>query len=1000
MTSNTYQTERRRGDFINLKTNLPDVEINPKLYKLKRLNVSEIINQPANVVKKFSISSFAGAMRRGFLNTSSMLRGKDLNRTEADLTPFNTMEVLSESSFTSNLLDSARTTTYSTGLNLGLKNSVSNNIKKDRNENTFKMLVKEDYSGYIKILKRIYPSFRFNHYNKINNEYSEYYKKYGEEGDIVNRNFIKKDKKEGEYKKSNLLDILGVQENITDDPKKFRIKTDFLKRGDPYELRMIKEDLSFKTGVIDKELNQILESQANILYNYIENNIDLKNQINDFSLEMKNKIDFQKKLSKNYINNSSKLFLKESKKKQIQKLLIPLKILRDLGMCMKQLKFISLSENDNKIKQISDSTNVAREKLKLLKKYGVKSQKGNVIFEIESKIQTYENEGEIKLNDQLAENFERLINLTLIYDQKDEIYNKIIKNSDIINKKSYNISKENNTSQNFKYNEEDFELINAEQNIYIKYLLIYNNNKENNKLYNLLISILDMFDIIIKDNMDISSIVDIFKNLFKKIITKNFEIIEGLSQNKLINVKIISNCYSNILSNFCYTIELIQTNFGLNGRRIFNDAIEMMKTEMDNFIKMLILADLHEKNIEFDNSWVVFLKEESNLKKLTNIYFRNSKLNWSNMVVNLYQNYVLNFKDIKTRELTEEYKELLWDQLTNIEVEYQKMFDVLNTRQKINKLIIEPDKIIFIPENQNKNTNNTIEENKEEKNMYLLLENEKNENDKKHRISKFSYCYIKYMYEYLVVYTYSPDEIKDSIINQIMKLTKDILTYSKEIIIDNEKGKINNVKQLTEKETALYCSDLVIIQKCLQNFIDAKNFGNVILPNLKDTIDTLNSLKSTCYDVIIQLTKEISSSFISEFNTLNFNNYKTFPNAKEYNSYTKKLKIFKRIYDNLGNAFIADDINRLFTHIFTDMFNQFKKCVEEKGIIEDDTQLKQFRSELTYIKKVFKLFSLIDCTKYKEIIDELSTKANPNKLPKKKKKAKAAKEEDKEDNED
>ena len=1000
MTSNTYQTERRRGDFINLKTNLPDVEINPKLYKLKRLNVSEIINQPANVVKKFSISSFAGAMRRGFLNTSSMLRGKDLNRTEADLTPFNTMEVLSESSFTSNLLDSARTTTYSTGLNLGLKNSVSNNIKKDRNENTFKMLVKEDYSGYIKILKRIYPSFRFNHYNKINNEYSEYYKKYGEEGDIVNRNFIKKEKKEGEYKKSNLLDILGVQENITDDPKKFRIKTDFLKRGDPYELRMIKEDLSFKTGVIDKELNQILESQANILYNYIENNIDLKNQINDFSLEMKNKIDFQKKLSKNYINNSSKLFLKESKKKQIQKLLIPLKILRDLGMCMKQLKFISLSENDNKIKQISDSTNVAREKLKLLKKYGVKSQKGNVIFEIESKIQTYENEGEIKLNDQLAENFERLINLTLIYDQNDEIYNKIIKNSDIINKKSYNTSKENNTSQNFKYNEEDFELINAEQNIYIKYLLIYNNNKENNKLYNLLISILDMFDIIIKDNMDISSIVDIFKNLFKKIITKNFEIIEGLSQNKLINVKIISNCYSNILSNFCYTIELIQTNFGLNGRRIFNDAIEMMKTEMDNFIKMLILADLHEKNIEFDNSWVVFLKEESNLKILTNIYFRNSKLNWSNMVVNLYQNYVLNFKDIKTKELTEEYKELLWDQLTNIEVEYQKMFDVLNTRQNINKLIIEPDKIIFIPENQNKNTNNTIEENKEEKNMYLLLENEKNENDKKHRISKFSYCYIKYMYEYLVVYTYSPDEIKDSIINQIMKLTKDILTYSKEIIIDNEKGKINNVKQLTEKETALYCSDLVIIQKCLQNFIDAKNFGNVILPNLKDTIDTLNSLKSTCYDVIIQLTKEYSSSFISEFNTLNFNNYKTFPNAKEYNSYTKKLKIFKRIYDNLGNAFIADDINRLFTHIFTDMFNQFKKCVEEKGIIEDDTQLKQFRSELTYIKKVFKLFSLIDCTKYKEIIDELSTKANPNKLPKKKKKAKAAKEEDKEDNED
>ena len=294
-------------------------------------------------------------MRKGILNTSSMIRGKDLNKTEADLTPFNTMKVLSESSFNGNPLDSVRTT-YSTGLDFNLKNHMNksnknNNynsqIKNDKNGNTFKMLVKEDYSGYIQILKRIYPSFHFNHYNRISNGYYEYYKKYGEEGDIVNRNFIKIEKKGGDYKKSNLLDILGVQENITDDPKIFKIKTDFLKRTDPFELKMIKEDLSFKTGVIDKELNHILESQANILYNYIENNIDLKNQINNFSIEMKNKIDFQKKLSRNYINNSSKLFLKENKKKQIQKLLVPLKILRELGIVMKQLKFISLSENDN-----------------------------------------------------------------------------------------------------------------------------------------------------------------------------------------------------------------------------------------------------------------------------------------------------------------------------------------------------------------------------------------------------------------------------------------------------------------------------------------------------------------------------------------------------------------------------------------------------------------------------------------------------------------------------
>ena len=83
------------------------------------------------------------------------------------------------------------------------------------------------------------------------------------------------------------------------------------------------------------------------------------------------------------------------------------------------------------------------------------------------------------------------------------------------------------------------------------------------------------------------------------------------------------------------------------------------------------------------------------------------------------------------------------------------------------------------------------------------------------------------------------------------------------------------------------------------------------------------------------------------------------------------------------------------------MFSIFKKSVLDKGIIEKDDQLKQFRNEMNYIKKVFKFFSIIDCSKYKEILDELSIKVNPDKIPKKKKKTKHIKEEDKNDeNED
>ena len=43
----------------------------------------------------------------------------------------------------------------------------------------------------------------------------------------------------------------------------------------------------------------------------------------------------------------------------------------------------------------------------------------------------------------------------------------------------------------------------------------------------------------------------------------------------------------------------------------------------------------------------------------------------------------------------------------------------------------------------------------------------------------------------------------------------------KKIKTNNESGKIKE-KQITEKETALYYSDLIIIQKFLKNFIEVK----------------------------------------------------------------------------------------------------------------------------------------------------------------------------------
>ena len=960
--------ERKKGEPICLKTNLKNITLPERLRTLKRQSVTELINKPHPKSKKFSISSFAGAMRKGILNTSQIMRGQDLNRTEADLTPFNTMEVLTEPNF-QNSLNSSRS---------------SNKTARSR-QNTFKMLIKEDYTGYIKILKRIYPSFKFNHYNRISNEYLEYFKKYGEEGDINNRNFRPVDinqNKNKEYKKSNLLDILGTQEKIEVEPELFKIKKDFLSRSDPYEINMIKEDLSFKTGVIDKELNHILQSQANQLYNYIEKNIDLTKLVEKYYIEIKNKKEYQKKIYKSYTDNSINLLLKENKKKQIINLLVPLKILNELRKKMIELEYISSSNNDNKIKQISDSTNIAKEKIRLLKKYN-HNQKNSLIIEVENKIANYESQGEENLNDQFAENVEKLIQLCLIYDKEHDLTkNENSENNENKNPNNRILDKKQDNNKNLVFNEKDYELIisNEKENIYIKYLLIYNNSDSIIKINKLLMSILDMFEIIIKDNMDISAIVEVFKVVFKKIITKNFELVENKSINKLTNIEIISNCYSNILSNYSYIIQLIQSNFGLNVK-IFNEVTLKIKNEMDELVKCLILAYLHEIIYENENDydWKYFLFEMAKVKEKAQIYIDSTKLNWNLAIENSYNEYFSNFDEYKTRELSTKLDNLTWVPI-NISAKFQEIFNVLYDNQYINKLQIKPEEII---EDETNNENN----NEKNENEFLILKNEKNEEDKKHKISSFSYYYIKYIYEYLIIYLYAPNSsLKTNILDKIYKVTKDTLSSSSDFIMNAQK---------TEKETALYYSDLIIIEECIKKYSPINT--NTINDNYQEVIDMINDLQGTCKDNIRHLIKDCVSQFIETFNNLNFKNYPVFDDGKTFNDYVKKLTILKRLYDNMFNCFTHNDINELFKKEYDIMVNEFQNLVISKGIIEDDKQLKQFRKELLYLKKVFQLFTIVDTKNYEMVMDDLKVKVNPNKIPKKKK---AKKKQGKEDNED
>ena len=989
MESRKKQFERKRGEMIPLKTDLPNIPINNKLLNWKSQSVNEILNQPIKDKKKFSLNFFNKGVRKGFLNNTTM--AIDINKPLVNLDIFNSLEVLTEPTF-----------------KVAHNRTMAQDINKN---NTFKILLKENYSQYITSLKNKYPPFKFNHYRKnVNNDNLEYFKKYGEEGDINNRHFNNsinaeqmtfrynnqiKDNKE--YKKSNLLEILGAQENIQCDPKLFKIKDDFLSRNDCTEIKMIQKDLQFKTGVIDKELDFILMTCPQKLYNYIENNKELTKKLKEYQIMLIQRRLQKKRVIANYINNSTKIIMKGHKKKQNLKYLKILYEINTIYKSMQYLKNITFSESENKIKQVNDAINEVKDNLKKFNNKYNKDKKYNFITEIEKIIQQYENQGEENLNDQFNFNIKKLLNNCLIYFDKNN-ENKIIENNDEVKQltKKWDLSKENDAKNKITFLENDFNLVEKEDNISLNFLLIYNNlNNTDNHILKLLISILDMFEIIIKDNLDVNVIVSVFQDVFIKLVNKNFEIIQNITTNKLLILKIAANCFSILLSNYFYIIMLIQNNFGFR-IKIFGDVTDLLKKEMDNNISNLV--NDYYNDILLVNHWKYFIYETKQIKNNIEIYLNCRKLNLFKLTIDKYKEFANNFNNSHKDELNEKIKtsSLNWDIKKDIDPKYQKMFDILYSNKELTQLKFDE---IDITKNKD---NNVINQ------EFININNERitEKNDINKKVSIFSIEIINYIYDYLLAFVDITENINfnnvivgDNLDNEIdkgirndlilfmYKEIKEKLEVTKNIMIKNKTGLINN-KQITEKETCLYYSDLILIQNVLNQFL-------LYYPE-QQLVSELNELGTTCIDLIVQLITDTIGKTYEDFNSLNFKNYPIVNGCKGYNNYVNYLTILKRIYDNMSNCFNKNQINKILREAFTNLFNRISQSIESKGTIEADEQLKQIRNEFNYIKKVFKLFPMVDTNKFKDIIDELIIKVNPNKLPPSKKK-KSAQNKDKEE---
>ena len=979
----------RKGPMI-LKTKLKNVQITDKLRNWKPQNFSELINQPFNHQKNtfssLTIKTFKDSLKSNLITNSfigkTLSKQQDPNRTQAGMNILLNLKNRNNDIPQGKLLDL-------TQIRIPQHDNNNFKLKEFYEEEQMKILLKENYSNYTIKLKSLYPKFQFNHYYVTRSELIEnYYRKYGEEGDINNKKFankklLEKQKKnnnkkekdtfikieEEKYKPSNLLEILGVQENVKVSPDEFRIKKDFLSRTDVVEINMIQQDLTLKMGIINKELDSILQEYGKKIYNYTEKNSILKNQIEEYLINMNNKKQRKKEINKRYIDNSSKLIMKGLRKVKIKKILSYLYSLQKIKNEVNNLDYILSSDDYFEIKNIGNKITQIRNNMKEYKDSFKTKIRIKIIKSIENKIKSCENKTEERMFDQFTLNIEKLLNICLIYKSTDfDLLKKssetTIKNDSENNK--WNLEKEKETKNKFFFMNEDFELIETHTNKFIKYLLIYNNLKSN-LIYNLLLSILDMFDTIIKDAMDMSIITIKYKEILRKIIVNNFDLIEKESNNKLVIIYIISNCYTILLSNYFYIIELLQKNFGLN-IKIFNEVTQVIREEMDKYISIVILAYLHE--VMFDHEWSEFLAGLKLAKKYCYMYLSNgyTNLNYETMTNDVYQEYINYFDTTEAKKLKEKITKINLEQITNIDIKYQQMFEVLYTSRSIESLTpdqIDIKKIYTNKKEKNDNNNDNINNNE-----YIIInhnneeENEENNNEikteeniSKQKISELSLLYIKYTYQILNIFVSTTnDDLKDNVVNILFKNTKDILISTNNFIVTNNRNNPSAYKKIS-----LYCSDLIVMENSLCSILDL--YENEELELL------FNDIHQSCVDIISHSIGIIISTIISNFNNLDFDNYPMLDN--ENNNFALNFgKIFE-YYKDIINCVLNEDLEKIFEKVFENFFDEINKIIKNKGKIKKENELKQCKKDFDYIKEYLKKFEEINVDKYINIIDKI-----------------------------
>ena len=893
--------------------------------------------------------------------------------------------------------ESISITDTSNKIGTNIKSKINN--KKDNKTTNLKMLLEEQENTYI---------------NKIDNKYKRFCINHKEIPKLKNININKNNnelEKNQRFLNLNSLYItnedilLGIPDEYKVQNNEFKTDPDLLSR--PINYLQIKCNGLIKMSTqIDKELEKIL-GHTNKLDYYIQNNWQPWNS--NINIYFENIQVYHKKIDsikKKALGNTSKLILKEIKRKNIKKLKEICKQFKTIKESIMTLA--SLIKNVKQYKLINELIYKNQNFIDNIKII-VKGKVGIIdLFEMSLKNFKENNNSHTsgELNKILEEYFQDFVYIDETYMNSFEMYNISEKNYNMISSYSYGIKRLLEHLQ-FKKQKDEKEKIDSLCEYYIQNNLI-------KSIYNKLRGIFTntTTDILRK-------IVDFFKIEIKK---KEDDETESENTNQ-INREKLSESDIAIKEEQCLLLCLIATknNFCKNMKEFVEEIVNVINKSEDKNITKIIKADFNTEcqeiinKIDYNSNFIIknqlsdcFKDSLINApinKFLENYYLINDLMEPiissdeknKGILWEFQNNYLRNWTKNKINKFSESYYKS-WDPLPEVPYKTQLLLNFYYDFD-ISKNVIEDNNFQKALENFEKIKDDfcNIDENEEvQKTQFLSV---KFKNTKKEfetiniKINKTAIDIIETSVEVLKLFCLITPGSYGVLLESFSEILIKHITY--------QKNEIFNYKTnftVSQKEVCTTSTIFILVKYIYVYFKDCDFFVNIMKNSDKTAIDNFLSVFKVVNEALDLSKKKIEeiiyNNCIDEslklLDNIQLPNYNIPEKGSEVpvNDYVFTLiSVMKIIYDSMIGSYETEFIIKIFKPAIIKFFDKFEYFIFHGQVIEDEKCLKQFRKDMTFLKKNLNFINIFDISDIKGRIDNINKKVLPENMLKPKKKA-------------